>query len=107
MPDLLLGKTMTDPNQQILPDARGYFGRFGGVFVPEVLVEALTRLDEAIREAFADPAFWSEYEGLLRAYVGRPSPIYHAERLVRWPARTDLAADTNLCDNAITISNLS
>jgi tryptophan synthase beta chain len=67
------------------PDARGYFGRFGGVFVPEVLIEALAQLETAMREAFADPAFWSEYEGLLRDYVGRPSPIYHAERLVDEP----------------------
>ncbi|HYZ15773.1 MAG TPA: tryptophan synthase subunit beta [Candidatus Acidoferrum sp.] len=76
---------MTDTDQRTLPDARGYFGRFGGIFVPEVLVEALARLDGAIREAFADPAFWSEYEALLRDYVGRPSPIYHAERLVDGP----------------------
>ncbi|HWT05237.1 MAG TPA: hypothetical protein VN224_05730, partial [Xanthomonadales bacterium] len=67
------------------PDARGYFGRFGGTFVPEVLVEALTRLEAATQEAFADPAFWAEYEALLRDYVGRPSPIYHAERLVDGP----------------------
>ncbi len=67
------------------PDARGYFGRFGGVFVPEVLVEALAQLEAATREAFADPAFWAEYEGLLRDFVGRPSPIYVAERLVDGP----------------------
>ena len=67
------------------PDARGYFGRFGGVFVPEVLVDALARLDVAAREAFADAGFWNEYERLLRDYVGRPSPIYHAERLVDGP----------------------
>jgi tryptophan synthase beta chain len=77
---------ITDTKQpQQYPDARGYFGRFGGVFVPEVLVEALARLEAATREAFGDPAFWSEMEGLLRDYVGRPSPIYHAERLVDGP----------------------
>jgi tryptophan synthase beta chain len=76
---------MTDTHQQTLPDANGYFGRFGGVFVPEVLIEALAQLERAMREAFADPAFWSEYEALLRDYVGRPSPIYHAERLVDGP----------------------
>jgi tryptophan synthase beta chain len=70
------------------PDARGYFGRFGGVFVPEVLVEALARLEVATREAFADPVFWAEYEALLRDFVGRPSPIYVAERLVDEPAAT-------------------
>ena len=69
-----------------LPDARGYFGRFGGKFVPEVLIEALARLDDAMRAAFADPAFWSEYETLLRDFVGRPSPITIADRLVDGPA---------------------
>jgi len=64
------------------PDERGYFGRFGGTFVPEVLVEALVQLEGAAREAFSDPVFWAQLEGLLRDYVGRPSPIYHAERLV-------------------------
>jgi tryptophan synthase beta chain len=73
-------------HQQTLPDARGYFGRFGGTFVPEVLVEALARLDAAMREAFADRAFWAEYDALLRDYVGRPSPIYRTERLVEEPA---------------------
>ncbi len=79
---------MIEQHQQQLPDARGYFGKFGGVFVPEVLVEALARLDVAMREAFADPAFWSEYDALLRDFVGRPSPIYVAERLVDGPAAT-------------------
>jgi tryptophan synthase beta chain len=76
---------MIDTHQQKLPDDHGYFGRFGGVFVPEVLIEALAQLDRATREAFADASFWSEYEALLRDYVGRPSPIYHAERLVDGP----------------------
>jgi tryptophan synthase beta chain len=73
---------MIEPGAATLPDARGYFGRFGGTFVPEVLVEALARLDDAARAAFADPAFMTELHGLLRDYVGRPSPIYLAERLV-------------------------
>jgi tryptophan synthase beta chain len=67
------------------PDARGYFGRFGGIFVPEVLVEALARLEDAARAAFGDPSFHAELAELLRDYVGRPSPIYHAERLVDGP----------------------
>ena len=78
---------MTEP-QQMFPDARGYYGRFGGVFVPEVLVEALAQLDAAMHAAFADPAFWSEYEALLRDFVGRPSPILIADRLVEGPAAT-------------------
>src|SRR5579884_2930436 len=76
---------MRDAQRRSSPDARGYFGRFGGIFVPEVLVEALARLDDAARAAFDDPAFMAEYEALLRDYVGRPSPIYHAERLVDGP----------------------
>ncbi len=67
------------------PDARGYFGRFGGKFVPEVLVEALVQLEIAMNEAFADAAFWAEYHAILRDYVGRPSPIYAAGRLIDEP----------------------
>jgi tryptophan synthase beta chain len=73
------------PNGAAGPDAHGYFGRFGGTFVPEVLVEALARLEQAARDAFADPAFLHELERLLRDYVGRPSPITLAERLVDGP----------------------
>ncbi len=64
------------------PDERGYFGRFGGKFVPEVLIEAIGQLEVAMNAAFADPAFWAEYDEILRDYVGRPSPIYAAGRLV-------------------------
>jgi tryptophan synthase beta chain len=64
------------------PDARGYFGRFGGRFVPEVLIAALDELEEAAAAAFADPSFWSEYHAVLRDFVGRPSPIYRCERYV-------------------------
>ena len=63
------------------PDSRGYFGKFGGMFVPEVLVGAVAELERAMNDAFADPAFWREYEDVLRDFVGRPSPVYRAERL--------------------------
>ncbi|TAM57766.1 tryptophan synthase subunit beta [bacterium] len=63
------------------PDERGYFGRFGGRYVPEVLHGALERLEQAMGEAFADPLFWHEYRSLLAEYVGRPSPLYEARRL--------------------------
>ncbi len=62
------------------PDPRGYFGRFGGKYVPEVLMTAIDELDAAMNEAFADPAFWDEYRQMLREYVNRPSPLYAAER---------------------------
>ncbi len=62
------------------PDARGYFGEFGGRFVPEVLIAALDELERAMTAAFADATFWDEYHGVLRDFVGRPSPIYRAQR---------------------------
>jgi tryptophan synthase beta chain len=62
------------------PDARGYFGAFGGRFVPEVLIDALERLEREMTVAFADPQFWREYHAMLRDFVGRPSPLYRAER---------------------------
>ncbi|HET9030646.1 MAG TPA: pyridoxal-phosphate dependent enzyme, partial [Candidatus Aquilonibacter sp.] len=62
------------------PDTRGYFGEFGGRFVPEVLVDALETLEREVERAFADPEFWREYDETLRDFVGRPSPLYAAER---------------------------
>ena len=64
------------------PDARGYYGAFGGRFVPEVLIAALEAVEEAMRGAFADPAFWNEYHAVLRDFVGRPSPLYRSERYI-------------------------
>ena len=65
----------------MLPDNRGYFGDYGGRFVPETLVPALDELAAAYKEAKADPAFWAEFESLSRTYSGRPTPLYLAERL--------------------------
>jgi tryptophan synthase beta chain len=62
------------------PDTRGYFGEFGGRYVPEVLIAALDELERAMTAAFADPSFWTEYHAMLRDFVGRPSPIYRCER---------------------------
>ena len=63
------------------PDARGYFGTFGGRFVPEVLIEPLRELEAALHAALADEAFWNDYRRLLRDYVGRPSPLFECENL--------------------------
>jgi tryptophan synthase beta chain len=63
-----------------LPDARGHFGKFGGIFVAETLMPALEELRLAYAAAQADPAFRAEFEYELKHYVGRPSPIYHAKR---------------------------
>jgi tryptophan synthase beta chain len=57
------------------PDERGFFGEFGGQFVPEVLVQPLRELQEAAACAFASDDFWNEYRTLLRDYVGRPTPL--------------------------------
>ena len=62
------------------PDQRGYFGRFGGQYVPEVLHQAVRDLELAVDQALGDPAFWEQFHGILKTYVGRPSPLYHAER---------------------------
>ncbi|WP_298625157.1 tryptophan synthase subunit beta [uncultured Zoogloea sp.] len=63
-----------------LPDARGHFGPYGGVFVAETLIPALTELRRAYEAAQNDPAFVAEFEYELKHYVGRPSPVYHAKR---------------------------
>ena len=73
---------MSDTNEH-KPDARGYFGEFGGRYVPEVLMEPLRQLEQAMDEAFADASFWTAYRALLRDYVGRPSPLYEARNLSR------------------------
>ena len=63
------------------PDAQGHFGRYGGSFVAETLVGPLQELAQAYDEARQDPAFQQAYDRDLAHYVGRPSPIYHAQRL--------------------------
>jgi tryptophan synthase beta chain len=64
-----------------LPDARGHFGPYGGVFVAETLTAALDELRAAYERARKDPSFEAEFRSELKHYVGRPSPIYHAKRL--------------------------
>ncbi|MFZ5484967.1 MAG: tryptophan synthase subunit beta [Pseudomonadota bacterium] len=63
-----------------LPDARGHFGPYGGVFVAETLMAALDELKREYEAARQDPDFLDEFRHELRHYVGRPSPIYHAKR---------------------------
>jgi tryptophan synthase beta chain len=64
-----------------LPDERGYFGTYGGKFVPETLMPALRELEEAYEEAQRDSAFQRELRDLLHDYVGRPTPLTFASRL--------------------------
>jgi len=63
------------------PDERGHFGQFGGRYVAETLMPLVLELDREYRAAKADPAFAAQFEDLLEHYVGRPSPLYYAERL--------------------------
>src|SRR5450759_4047861 len=63
------------------PDERGHFGIFGGRFVAETLMPLILDLEQAYADAKADPAFQAEMDGYLKHYVGRPSPLYFAERL--------------------------
>ena len=76
----------------------GAFGPFGGQFAPETLMPALAELEEAWQQAQSDPLFRSELDGMLRDYVGRETPLTHAERLSEqlggaqiWLKREDLA----------------
>ncbi|MGI2324873.1 MULTISPECIES: tryptophan synthase subunit beta [Methylococcus] len=66
-----------------LPDERGHFGPYGGIFVAETLMEPLEELKAAYHRYLKDPEFLAELDHDLNHYVGRPSPIYHAERLSR------------------------
>ncbi len=67
-----------------LPDERGHFGRYGGVFVAETLIRALDELKAQYARYRHDPEFIAEFEDELAHYVGRPSPVYHAKR---WSAK--------------------
>jgi tryptophan synthase beta chain len=64
-----------------MPDERGHFGQFGGRYVAETLMPLILDLEREYRAAKADPAFKAQFEDLLEHYVGRPSPLYFAERL--------------------------
>jgi len=67
----------------LLPDDRGYFGDYGGRFVPETLIPVLDELTAAYSEAKTDAAFWAEFDSLSRDYSGRPTPLYLAEKLTK------------------------
>jgi len=67
----------------VLPDKRGYFGEYGGRFIPETLVPVLDELEAAYTEIKTDPAFWAEFKSLSHEYSGRPTPLYPAAKLSR------------------------
>ena len=63
---------------------RGYYGRFGGAYIPEILVATFDELDQAFAAAKRDPEFWREYVALMASYSCRPTPITYAENLTRY-----------------------
>lgn len=68
--------------KEILPvNEKGYYGDFGGAYIPEILFKNIADLNDAYNEALADPSFDKQWKDLLKDYVGRPSPLYHAKRL--------------------------
>src|ERR1700736_2099386 len=76
--------TVQQPNSfRTGPDERGHFGIYGGRFVAETLMPLILSLEKAYAAAKADPAFKQEMDGYLTHYVGRPSPLFFAERLTR------------------------
>ncbi|MCK5870001.1 tryptophan synthase subunit beta [Methylococcaceae bacterium HT4] len=66
-----------------MPDERGHFGPYGGLFIAETLIPAVEELDEAYQKYMTDPEFMAELDKDFQHYVGRPSPLYHAERWTR------------------------
>ena len=77
--------TVQQPNSfRTGPDENGHFGIYGGRFVAETLMPLILELEQAYAKAKADPEFQKEMEGYLTHYVGRPSPLYFAERLTEY-----------------------
>ncbi len=87
MTSILTNSPQTLPDSTLRPDALGRFGQFGGKYVPETLMPALAELETAVQQCRTDPVFQAELHQLLRDYVGRPSPLYFAERLTAHYAR--------------------
>ena len=80
-----------------LPDEKGRFGAYGGAFVPEILHPVLSDLKAAWAEAQDDPEFWDTFHGLLRDYVGRPTPLTRCDRLGERIGATVYAKREDLC----------
>jgi tryptophan synthase beta chain len=74
-------ETKTLQNQAIKVDEKGYFGNYGGMFIPEPLIERFKLIYDQFLEMINDPTFEPEFMSYLNDYVGRPSPLYYAQRL--------------------------
>jgi tryptophan synthase beta chain len=76
-----VSKVEEQQDQYSGPDEHGHFGQYGGIFVGETLMPALEELNQKYNALKADPDFWKEFDYDLKHYVGRPSPLYYAERM--------------------------
>ncbi len=72
------------------PDARGYFGNYGGRFVPETIMSALEELENAFKRLWPEPAFQEEFRQLLHDFAGRPTPLYRCAHFAAGPSATQL-----------------
>lgn len=86
---------MTTTYQQ--PDVQGYYGQFGGAYIPEMLHRNVAELREQYLGIMSDPTFKTEFEALLKDYVGRPTPLFHAERLSTETGATIFLKREDLC----------
>ena len=67
--------------QKYSVDERGYYGEFGGAYIPEILHKCVTELENAYLSILESDKFQKDFDQLLRDYVGRPSPLYHSKQL--------------------------
>jgi tryptophan synthase beta chain len=80
-----------------VPDAQGYYGQFGGAYIPEMLHRNVEELKTKYLEVIREPAFQKEFRDLLKDYAGRPTPLYHAERLSEQFGTTIYLKREDLC----------
>src|ERR1700693_5447840 len=86
------------------PDERGHFGIYGGRFVAETLMPLILELDKAYAQAKADPAFGREMEFHLTHYVGRPSPLYFAERMTEYCRNAKTGPSSTKTDSGLSLA---
>ena len=79
-----------------LVDKEGYYGEFGGAYVPEILHKCVEELQNTYLKVLQSEDFKREYDQLLRDYVGRPSPLYLAHRLSLWPRAFSLISRSRI-----------
>ncbi len=80
---MFIVRDMTLENYNNIPDERGHFGEYGGRYVAETLMPLILDVEKAYGEAKADPAFWAQFDDLAKNYIGRPSPLYFAEKTTK------------------------